>query len=200
MNIAELAVRNLASGEHASIIFEGRQYSNLEMDRDARRLGNALRGLGVGRGDRVIMQMPNCPEVLQAFQAIWKIGAVAVPINYLVGENEIGYIYADCGASVVISAPQYMAKIRSARLGAPSVKHVIMVAVQPPEGTLSFAGLVDESPEELEIAKTADGDPAALGYTLGDDWNPKGVMHTHYGLYYTATKVQETIQYPPATC
>ena len=85
MNIAELALKNLEVGEHVSYIFEGREITNVEMDLAARKFGNALMGLGVSRGDRVIMQMQNTPEVLQAFQAIWRIGAVAVPINYMVG-------------------------------------------------------------------------------------------------------------------
>jgi long-chain acyl-CoA synthetase len=79
MNIAELALENLKVGEHTSYIFEGKEITNFQMDRAARRFGNALLKLGVSRGDRVIMQMPNCPEVLQAFQAIWRIGAIALP-------------------------------------------------------------------------------------------------------------------------
>ena len=84
MNIAELALKNLEVGEHVSYIFEEREITNVEMDRAARKFGNALKKLGVSRGDRVIMQLPNCPEVLQAFQAIWRIGAISLPINYLV--------------------------------------------------------------------------------------------------------------------
>lgn len=85
MNIAELAVRGLSAGEHVSIIFEGQDYTNVQMDQAACRLGNALKKLGVERGERVILQMPNSPEVLQAFQAIWKLGGICVPINFQVG-------------------------------------------------------------------------------------------------------------------
>ena len=98
MNVAEIAVKSLQeAGERVSVIFEGQEITNAQMDRVARKLGNALKKLGVEQGDRVILQMPNCPEVLQSFQAIWKIGAVVVPINYLVGAEEISYIYKDSG-------------------------------------------------------------------------------------------------------
>lgn len=92
MNIAELALKSLEVGEHVSYIFEGREITNVQMDRSARKFGNALTALGVSRGDRVIMQMQNCPEVFKAFQAIWRLGAIALPINYLVGQEEINYI------------------------------------------------------------------------------------------------------------
>jgi long-chain acyl-CoA synthetase len=86
MNIAELALKSLELGEHVSIIFEGWKITNYQMNRAANKLGNALKNLGVQRGDRIILQIPNCPEVLQSFQAIWRIGAIVVPINYQVGQ------------------------------------------------------------------------------------------------------------------
>ncbi len=196
MNVAEIAVKSLEAGEHVSTIFEGQEITNMQMDRVARRLGNALKKLGVEQGDRVILQMPNCPEVLQSFQAIWKIGAVVVPINYLVGAEEISYIYQDSGAKIVISAPDYLDRVKAAQANASGMKNVIMVAPEPPEGTLSFSGLVSESPEDLEIVQTEDKDIAAIVYTSGTTGNPKGVMHSHYGLYYTASMLQKTVQYP----
>ncbi len=199
MNIAQLAKDNLSVGEQVSVIFEGREYSNVQMDRAASRLGNALMKLGVGPGDRVILQMPNCPEVLQSFQAIWKIGAIAVPINFQIGSEEIAYIYADSGAKVVITTPEFMDKVRAARALAPNIENVIVVSEQPEENALSFAQLLSESEEKLDIFPTADDDVAALVYTSGTTGRPKGVMQTHYGLYFTAVNVQATTQYPPDT-
>jgi long-chain acyl-CoA synthetase len=181
MNIAQLALTSLTAGEHVSVIFEGREYTNIQMDIAARKLGNALKKLGVKRGDRVILQMPNSPEVLQAFQGIWKIGAIAVPINYQIGAEETAYIYQDI---------VQMAKVQS-----PGVKNVIVVSEEPTEGTLSFAKILEDSSDELEIVETDNDEIAALVYTSGTTGKPKGVMQTHYGLYYTAIKVQETNSY-----
>ena len=112
MNIAGIAEeRTKEQGERVSLIYEGKEITNVEMIRASRRLTRALKDLGVKRGDRVILQMPNCPEVLQGFGAIWRIGAVAVPINYLVGEEETAYIYRDSGAKVVISSSVFLSKI-----------------------------------------------------------------------------------------
>ncbi|UCG84343.1 MAG: AMP-binding protein [Dehalococcoidia bacterium] len=86
MNVAELAENEIREyGEHVSVVFEEREWTSVELNRAARKMGNALREMGVKRGDRVIIQIPNCPEVIQSFQAIWKIGAVVVPVNHLIG-------------------------------------------------------------------------------------------------------------------
>jgi long-chain acyl-CoA synthetase len=196
MNISELLVKSLADGEHVSIIFEGQEFTNVQIDRAAKKLGNALLRLGVKRGDRVIMQMPNCPEIFQSFQAIWKIGAVSVPINYQVGVEETSYIYQDSEASTVITSPEYLEKVHQAKANAPSIKNIIVVSDQVFEGTYSYAGLLAESSDQLEMVNTDDDEVAALVYTSGTTGKPKGAMHTHYGLYYSVVHIQKTTHYP----
>ncbi|MDD4241759.1 MAG: AMP-binding protein, partial [Smithellaceae bacterium] len=196
MNIAELALENLKVGEHVSYIFEGKEITNVQMDRAARRFGNALVKLGVSRGDRVIMQMPNCPEVLQAFQAIWRIGAIALPINYLVGQEEINFIYQDSGVHTVITSPEYLDKVKIAQSKSGVVKNIIMVADQDVEGTHSFRKLVDQSSEDLTMVETADDDVATMIYTSGTTGTPKGVMLTHAGLAFSARAQQEDTNLP----
>jgi len=195
MNIAQLALTSLAVGEHVSIIFEGKEYTNFQMDKTARRLGNALKRLGVKRGDRVILQMPNSPEVLQAFQGIWKIGAITVPINYQIGAEETAYIYQDSGANTVITSLDFMDKVREAQTKAHGVKNVIVVSEEPIKGTLSFAKIINDSSDDLEMVETDNDEIASLVYTSGTTGKPKGVIQTHYALYYTAKMVQETNSY-----
>lgn len=196
MNIAELGVKSLSVGEHVSIIFEDQEITNFEMDRAACRLGNALKELGIRRGDRVILQMPNCPEVFQAFQAIWKIGAVAVPINYMVGAEEIAFIYRDSGAVAVITSPEYLDKVRTARQTAPEMKHVIVVSPEPVEGVLNWSELLAKSSDRLQIVATDDDEVACLIYTSGTTGTPKGVMLTHYSLAFNAQSQLETNKLP----
>lgn len=192
MNIAELALKNLAVGEHVSYIFEGQEITNVQMDHAARKFGNALKKLSVGRGDRVIMQMQNCPEVLQAFQAIWRIGAIALPINYMVGQEEINFIYKDSGVHTVITTPEYLDKVKTAQSKSGAVKNIIVVSDQEMEGTHNFKKLLNESSDDLTMVETADDDVAAMIYTSGTTGTPKGVMLTHAGLAYSANMQQET--------
>jgi len=197
MNISELGENEIrACGEHVSLIFEGQEFTNVEMDRMARKLGNALTKLGVKRGDRVIIQMPNCPEVIQSFGAVWKIGAVVVPMNYLIGEEESAYIYQDCGAQTVISSSEFLPKIEACRAKATAVKNMILIDKEVPKGSHSYWELVEESSDELDTVKTDDDDLAALVYTAGTTGKPKGVMHSHYGLFSNARMVIETLTLP----
>ena len=92
MNLARLGEENLEKyGEYVSLVFEGKEYTNRDQHRAANRLAYALRGLGVGVGDSVVVMLPNCPEVPQSYAAILKVGAVVVPVIFLLGpEEEIG--------------------------------------------------------------------------------------------------------------
>jgi long-chain acyl-CoA synthetase len=195
MNVAKLALTSLSVGEHVSIIFEGKEYTNYQMDRASRKLGNALKELGVKKGDRVILQMPNSPEVLQSFQAIWKIGAIVVPINYQIGAQETEYIYKDSGAKIVITAQEYIDKVRDAKLNSPNIDKIIVISKEKITDAFSYDQLHDAASDKLDILEIADNDVAALVYTSGTTGKPKGVMQTHHALYYTAKKVQETSNY-----
>jgi len=197
MNVAELIEKEKRDyGEHVSLVFEGQEFTNIELDEIARQLGNALRKLGVQRGDRVIIQMPNCPEVFQSFGAVWRIGAVVVPMNYLIGEEESAYIYKDCGAETVISSAEFLPKIEGCRTQVPAIKNVILIDKEVPTGCHSYWELIGESSDKLENVKTTDDDVAALVYTAGTTGKPKGVMHSHYGLYSNAHMVIETLPLP----
>jgi long-chain acyl-CoA synthetase len=197
MNIAKLGEnRVMEQGELSTLIFEGREITNVEMLRASKKLATALKELGVKRGDRIILQMPNCPEALQSFSAVWRMGAVIVPINYLIGEEETAYIYQNSGAKVVISSQAFLPKIRAGRVKAPEVKIVILIDDDAPEGTLSYRQLVENSQEEHNIVETQDDEIAALIYTAGTTGRPKGVIHTHHSLYANAKMQYETVPLP----
>jgi long-chain acyl-CoA synthetase len=197
MNIAKISEEKVKErGEQVTLIFEDREITNVEMMQKGRRLGNALRNLGVKRGDRVVLQMPNCPEVIQSFHAVWRIGAVAVPINYLTGEEETSYIYGDSGAKAVISSRTFLPKIRAGQAKVPGLKTLILIDKDVPEGNLSYRKLVEESSDDLEPVETADDELAALIYTAGTTGRPKGVMHSHLSLYANAKMQYETVSLP----
>lgn len=196
MNIAKLNEdRGLQHAETTKVIYEGREITNREMVRQGRKLASVLKHLGVSRGDRVIMQMPNCPEVFYGFSAALRLGAVIVPINYMIGEEETAHIYQDSGAKVVISSRMFLPKILACRARVPGIETVILIEDHAPEGTLSYRALVDDSREEMSIAETSDDDIAALIYTAGTTGKAKGVIHTHGSLYANACMQHQT--YPP---
>ncbi|HOJ52260.1 MAG TPA: long-chain-fatty-acid--CoA ligase [Syntrophales bacterium] len=195
MNLAQLGEERVKQvGKRVTLIYEDREMTNFEILAQAKRLASALHRLGVEKGDRVIVQSPNCPEVLQSFGAIWRLGAVIVPINYLVGEEETAYIYRDSGAKVVISRQDFLPKINSALASAPDVKHVILIDGKAGPNTLAFRDLVNESPEMNDCEDTQEDDNAAIIYTAGTTGRPKGVVHTHGSLYHNAYMQHETVK------
>ena len=199
MNVARLADENIARfGEYTSLVFEDQEFTNVRMDRVARRLGSALRKLGVEKGDRVVVQLPNCPEALQSFQGVWKVGAAIVPISFLMGEEETAHIYQDSGAVAVITGSDSLAKAKRARSKAPQVRNLIVVDGEAPDG-VDYGSLVEEGSEELEMVEVADDDLAILIYTAGTTGRPKGVMHSHYTLYANAKAMEmpADVQVPP---
>src|SRR5687767_12788814 len=93
MNLATLGDENLRRyGEYPALVFEGRELTNVDQHRAAARLAHGLRRLGVGAGDRVVVLLPNCPEVMQSYAAILKLGAVIVPVIFLLSPAEVRHI------------------------------------------------------------------------------------------------------------
>src|SRR5216683_3016303 len=82
-------------GEYVALAFEGRQYTNLDQQRSASRLAHALGRFGRASGDRVVVMLPNCPEVIQIYGAILKCGAVIVPVIFLLGDRELSHVLAN---------------------------------------------------------------------------------------------------------
>jgi len=201
MNLGSLIEDNLKRfGEHESVYFEGKWYTNAEINRSANQLGNALKKLGIGKGDRVAVQMPNSTPVFSAFSAIYKIGGIVVPLNPLLRPDQAAYIYRDCGAKALLTSSDYLGWILDAQKQAPDLKYIILTDKDDIPGTVSYSKLVSDSSTELAVEKTDNDDVAALIYTAGTTGQPKGVMHTHYSLYINALSFFEYLLiYHPLT-
>jgi long-chain acyl-CoA synthetase len=194
MNIGRLAEDNIRRfGEYEFIHFEGKWYSNIEMNRAANQLGNALKGLGVKKGDRVGVQLLNCPQLIQAFFAIFKIGAILVPINPSLRAHEITYIYRDAGIVALVSSVEYIDRIREARKGADCLKDVILTGENIPDDALFYDNVMKGKPDGLALEETDNHDLAVILYTAGTTGSPKGVMLTHNNWYTHVTGYYELV-------
>src|SRR4030043_495772 len=168
MNIGKLIEDNVKRfGEYESIYFEGKWYTNAEVNRTANQLGNALKGLGIGKGDRVAVQMPNSPPVFSAFPAIYKIGGIVVPLSPLLRPDHGSYIYRDCGAKALLTSSDYLGWILEAQKQAPDLKYIILTDKDGIPGTVSYRELMLDSSSELVLEETDNNDIAALIYTAG---------------------------------
>jgi len=173
-------------GEYEVLYFEGRWYTNVEINHNANLLGNALKGLGINKGDRVAVQMPNSPELLSAFPAIYKIGAVVVPLSPLLRPEQAAYVYRDCGAKATLTSSDFVGRVLEAQKQTPDLQHVILTDRDDVPRTISYRNIMSTTSDTMTIEQTDNDDVAALIYTAGTTGPPKGVMHTHYSLYINA--------------
>ena len=109
-----------------AIIFEGREISYRELDENANKVANGLASLGIGKGDRVALMLPNIPEFVYSFFGIQKLGAVAVPFNTMYKGREITFILNDCGAKAIITLTNFANLINEIKYDCPELKNVLV--------------------------------------------------------------------------
>jgi long-chain acyl-CoA synthetase len=187
MNLINLADQRIEKfGETLAVVFEGQAYTNTRLDELGQRLAGGLKSLGIVRGDHVVVSLSNSPEVFACFQAIWRIGAVIVPIMFLLAENETRYILEHSGAKVVITSQDLLEKIDKAREGIDHIRNVIVLGGKNQDDRMDFYDLVYKSPVEKSIEEMDENDIALMIYTSGTTGRPKGVMLSHNNLYQNA--------------
>lgn len=147
------------------------------------RFARALRSLGVEPGDRVVVIIPNTPEITALYAGIARCGAVILPILFLLADNEIRHILADSEPAVVVTSPEFLEKIKASVDESSSVRHIVCIGGG--DGALDFGELIASEPADCPILERDGDDLALLIYTGGTTGRPKGVMLTHHNLSWT---------------
>jgi long-chain acyl-CoA synthetase len=197
MNVIDLAdALHARVGDYPkALVFEGREYSSGELRRMQLRLAGALVEMGVGRGDRVAVITPNCPEVGITYAATWRIGAVTVPILFLLAQSEIEHILGDAEPSVVVTSSEFLGNITSAIAGMANPPRVLLVGDEGAEGAEPMTPLLTNGPERETVADMDPDDLAGINYTGGTTGHPKGVMLTHGGMTAVSNAAMSTGDY-----
>jgi acetyl-CoA synthetase len=142
----------------------------------ANRLSNALSALGVKRGDRVALLLPQRPETAIAYMAIFQMGAIALPLSHLFGPDALEYRLEHAGASVAIAEPTTLPNLLAIKDRLSQLKHVIGVDVA---GVLDWKKLLDKASSDFHPVDTSAEDPALIVYTSGTTGPPKGALKAH---------------------
>jgi acetyl-CoA synthetase len=146
------------------------------------RLANALAANGVNRGDRVAILLPQAPEVAAIHIAIYKLGAIALPLAVLFGTEAIAYRLQNAGAKAVITNAQGLAKLAEVRRSqgdALAGLQLVLSVDGPGDGALGFHETLSRASAEFSPVATAADDPAMMIYTSGTTGQPKGALHAH---------------------
>jgi long-chain acyl-CoA synthetase len=148
-------------------------------------LAGALQRFGAGKGARVGLLMPNCPQLLESMFATWKAGGCVVPLNARFRTDEIVYHLSDSGARAVIFSEPYRETVAALRDRVPGLERLICVG-DPLPGQLGYAGLAGEGGGPDGCADVSDDDLAWLFYTSGTTGRPKGAMLSYGNLTFVA--------------
>ncbi|MCV2349137.1 acyl-CoA synthetase [Paucibacter sp. Y2R2-4] len=165
-----------------ALIFESEagcraQYSYGQLQRAAHRLSNALRSLGVQRGDRVALVLPQRFETVVAHIAINQVGAVAMPLSLLFGPEALEYRLQDSAAVLAIVDESSMPVLRGLRASCPALRQLITIGGSPQgEQELCWMAALQAQAARFKPEPLSAEDPALLIYTSGTTGAPKGAL------------------------
>ncbi|MFF0943784.1 long-chain-fatty-acid--CoA ligase [Kocuria sp. CPCC 205300] len=208
-SLVHLLERSVARhGGKTALEFFGARTTYAALGLQVERAAEGLRRLGVRRGDRVAIVLPNCPQHIVAFYAVLRLGAVVVEHNPLYTESELRHQFEDHGARVAIVWDRAAERIRSLpaglrvdavvavditaamprtqqlalRLPLPTVRASRAQLTGPAPGTIPWRQLLAADPIPVEHPRPTAHDLALLQYTSGTTGLPKGAMLTHRNL------------------
>ncbi|MDN5844408.1 MAG: acyl-CoA synthetase, partial [Alcaligenaceae bacterium] len=144
------------------------------------RFAQALRAQGINKGDRVGILLPQSPETAIAHLAIYKLGAVAVPLFTLFGTEALQFRLGNSGAKALITHDEGMSKLAEIRGALPALQTVFNIEAQADDTTQrSFWVALKAQDGRFAPVDTLAEDPAVIIYTSGTTGKPKGALHAH---------------------
>ncbi|NJM69509.1 MAG: long-chain fatty acid--CoA ligase [Scytonema sp. RU_4_4] len=177
MNIAHhIEQGHLLFPDKTALIFENKSFTYKELNQLANRVANGLRGLGINKGDRVALFLPNIPEFIISYLGILKIGAVAVSVNVMLKSAEVSYILNDCAAKAIITTELQSEQVPEGDLS--ELQHILIAEGQATKG-ITLAQVMESASPEARAVEMDRHAPASIVYTSGTTGFPKGATLSH---------------------
>ncbi|MCL4300035.1 MAG: long-chain fatty acid--CoA ligase [Anaerolineae bacterium] len=205
--------------KHTATVFMGARLNYSQLKQQVDKLAAALHDLGVRKGDRVAIMLPNCPQTIIAYYATLSLGAVTVMTNPLYVERELEYQWGNSGTKVVISLDMFWPRIEAIRPKL-AVEHLILTGIQDympiakkllaplelrrqgkwvdvsyADTVHAFKKLIDRQRPKLPPVDVNPTDLACLQYTGGTTGLPKGAMLSHRNLVASITQIRAFLLY-----
>ena len=170
--------------ERLALIFDDgsgntRNYTFRDLKALSNRLANGLTAMGIGRGDRVGILLPQRPETAIAHIAIYKAGAIAIPLFTLFATDALSYRLENSGARCIVTDGANLPKVLEVREDLPELNTVIVTEGEIPDGVTGFDDLIAKGSDQFTPVATRADDPALIIYTSGTTGPPKGALHAH---------------------
>ena len=158
-----------------ALIFKGNSITISQLRDITFQLCQSLIKLGVQKSDKVAIYLPNWPEYIYSYLAIWCIGATAVPLDYMLTEEELSSCINHAGAKILIAKAKPQVSLALIKEKCVSVKEIILCQ-EKIDGFLYFDELLEKSPDKIQARDIPDSEYACIFYTSGTTGRPKGVL------------------------
>jgi acyl-CoA synthetase (AMP-forming)/AMP-acid ligase II len=158
-----------------ALIFKDQPITFSQMKDASFRLANGLLNLGLKKGDKVAIYLPNCPEYIYSYLAIWSIGATAVPLDFMLTEDELVVCMGHSGAKTLIIKSKASISLVALKEKCPSLEEIILCHERI-DGFLYLEDLLENQTNQFNTIDVSDKDYACIFYTSGTTGRPKGAL------------------------
>ncbi|MEW9672905.1 acyl-CoA synthetase [Ammoniphilus sp. 3BR4] len=157
---------------------ETREISYLQLRQESNKFANALKRIGLQKGDKVIITLPRIPETYSIYLGALKLGLIISPGSEMLMAKDLLYRAMHSQAKATICNDELIERFDQVRRDAEHLTHFIAVG-KGADGWLNYGSLVESESDQFEMVQTRSDDIAFLNYTSGTTGNPKGVIHHH---------------------
>jgi long-chain acyl-CoA synthetase len=198
LNLAVLLSESAAHcPDRTAIVTAEARLTYVELNAAANRVANALRSLGVQRGDKVALMLPNVPEFPIIYFGILKLGATVVPLNVLFKSDEVHYHLEDSDAVALFIWEDYIAEAHKAFDLVDTCRNLIIVNAPGsdllPDDAISFGAMLAIGSSAFDMVWTMPDDTAVILYTAGTTGYPKGAELTHLNMFLNASTLADRV-------
>ncbi|MFC1897467.1 class I adenylate-forming enzyme family protein [Chloroflexota bacterium] len=181
-------------GSKTAIVSGDHRLSYAELDEASNKVANALIKIGVSKGDRVAMLLPNSPEFVVIYFGVIKIGAVAVLLDTKYKVNELTFLFGDSQPKVLVTENPFLESLVPILPRFKYIEHVIDLSVNYEGRFLSYHEITSTSSAQKVKVELGPEDIANIAYTSGPTLRPRGVMLSHQGLVTEAVIAADKFQ------
>ncbi len=188
------------SPDKIALICDGQRLTYAHLEEQTNRLAHGLLELGIRRGDRVAIWLPNSVETVVAIFAILKAGATFTVVNPTTKASKLAFILNNCAARGLFAPGRLGEQAAQLFDTVPSLSLAVLCGKSPPHShahTIPFPQLLDTNSPTRPPCPTIDVDLACLIYTSGSTGDPKGVMSTHANMAFAASSIIQYLENVP---